>query len=213
MSNLKSLVKQVKQLQKDIKEVKDDKTKIKNEVAKEVAAQWYDDLDYIFVSCIDRFYADYNPTFYRREGSLYSTYKLTQKNGIVSWNFGAQYMPQAYKHSHRASNQYIYDQMFLKGYHGGAHTIAEDKVEEWGEHPDDGTPWYRTPHPFRGIRPYTDWSEHRAEKSDISPAQRIEEELRLYQNSKSSVLGRGMNDVVESAWDLVLGRYNLFNNY
>lgn len=215
MASIESLIRQVKQLQEDLKEVKDDIPKIKKEVAKEIAAQLYHDLDYIFVTCIDKFYADYDPVFYRREGSLYSTYKLTNKNGVISWNFGAQYMPKAYKHSHRVSNQYIYDQMFLKGYHGGAHTIAEDKIDEWGEHPKDGTPWYRTPPPIKkGIPSYTDWSDRNgAEKSEMSPAQNIREELLAYQDEKSTLLGRGVSDVSESAWDLILSRYNLFNNY
>ena len=205
--------KEIKQLIKDALEVKENAKKIKQDVAKEAASQVYEDLDSIFIACIDKFYADYDPTFYRREGSLYHTYELTNKNGVISRNFGAQYMPQSYEHSHRVSNQYIYDQMFLQGYHGGAHTIASEKVEQWGEHPEDGTPWYRTPHPSRGVKnPYNRWSS-RSAKQSTAPADDIREQLQQYEDDKASTIGRGAADALDNAWDLVLNRYNLFNNY
>lgn len=213
--------KEIAQLKKDALEVRDNTKKIKQDVAKESARQVYEDLNAIFVACIDKFYADYDPTFYRREGSLYRTYELTNKNGVISRNFGEQYMPQTYKHSHRVSNKYIYEQMFLKGYHGGAHTIDPDKVEQWGEHPDDGIPWYRTPHPSRGVKnPYNRWSDSwensegkgSAEQS-TSPADDIMEQLEQYENNKASMIGRGASDALDAAWDLVFSRYNLFNNY
>ena len=206
--------KELAQLKKDLKEVMDDIPKIKKDVAKECADQIYKDLNNIFVACIDRFYADYEPLFYhRREGSLYHTYKLTNKNGIVSRDFGAQYMPQSYEHKHRAPNQYIYDQMFLQGYHGGAHTIDPSKEEQWGIHPKDGTPWYRTPHPSRGVKnPYNRWSERAAAQSK-PPAQDIIEQLEQYENGKASTIDRGISDAVEASWDSILSRYNLFNNY
>lgn len=209
-----SIKKQLAQLRKDLKEVADNTKKIKKDVAKEMANQVYEDLDSIFTACIDKFYADYDPMFYRREGSLYQTYQLTNRNGVISHSFGPQYMPQAYEHSHRVSNQYIYDQMFLKGYHGGAHTIAPDKAEEWGEHPKDGTPWYRTPHPSRGVKnPYSRWSNRSGAIQSTPPADNIREQLKQYAAGKASAINRGLVDAKDNAWDLVLNRYNLFNNY
>ena len=207
--------KEIKQLIKDALEVKDNTKKIKQEVAKEAANIAKNDLNRIFIACIDKFYADYNPTFYRREGSLYSTYKLTSRGGVLSHNFGAQYMPQSYEHSHRVPNQYIYDQMFLQGYHGGAHTIAPEKVEQWGAHPDpeSQTPWYRTPHPSRGEKnPYSRWSSRSAAQS-TPPADDIREQLQQYEDGKASTIGRGAADALSNAWNLVLDKYNLFNNY
>ena len=210
----KGILEQLEQLEKDIEEVANNATNIKKDVAREAANQIYDDLDYIFVACIDKYYADFDPVFYRREGSLYHTYELTNKNGIVTRNFGPQYMPQAYDHYHRVSNKYIYEQMFLKGYHGGAHTIDPDKVEEWGEHPKDGTPWYRTPHPSRGVKnPYSMWSDRDGVAISTPPANDIAEQLEQYEDGKASTIGRGAADALDSAWDLVLNRYNLFNNY
>lgn len=198
--------KQLKQLKDDLQEVVDDIPKIKRDVANEISLQWYEDLDEIFTISIDKFYADYEPKFYRRTGSLYSVYKLTRHNGIINWDFGAQYMPD----THRVDNQYIYDWVFLQGYHGGANTIAESKVDKWGEHPHEGQPWYRTPHPSLGVTPYTAWSKYYAKKT-MPPALRIETQLKKYQEGKSDLIGRGMNDAITPAWELVLGRYKLFN--
>lgn len=203
---INNIRKQFNQLRDDIKEVADNVSTIKKEVVKEIALQWYEDLDEIFTLCIDKFYSEYDPTFYRRTGSLYKVYKLSNHNGFVKWDFGPQYMPD----THRVNNQYIYDWVFLQGYHGGAHTIAKDKVDKWGEHPHDGQPWYRTPPPSVGVTPYTSWSEYYAKKT-MPPAVRIEMQLKKYQNGKSDLIGRGMNDAVNPAWELVLGRYNLFN--
>ena len=88
----------LEQIEKDIKDVLKDVSKIKEDVVNEAALQVYEDLDELFIRCIDKFYASYEPKFYRREDSLYRVYNLTVKNGIITRDFGPQYMPIAYKH-------------------------------------------------------------------------------------------------------------------
>ena len=57
----KGILEQLEQLEKDIEEVANNATNIKKDVAREAANQIYDDLDYIFVACIDKFSFTYKP--------------------------------------------------------------------------------------------------------------------------------------------------------
>ena len=121
-------------------------------------------------------------------------------------------MPDFSNEKHRVSNEYIYEWMFEKGYHGGAHTIAQNKIDQWGEHPRNGTPWYRTAPPIFENPSYTRWSKYPAyKKIGMPPAARIEKELNDYQKGKSKLINKGLKDSCQPAVDLVGGRYNIFN--
>lgn len=197
-----SVIDELRQFISDLKEVRDAATsgKISNEIGEILAENVYEDVNNIFETCIDKYYSSYNQIFYTRTYALKKTYKIEKNGCIINWIVGPNLMPE----THRVSNEYIYEYMFEKGYHGGAVTGKD--------HPSPGTPWYRTPPPFPGISvpPYSQWSEYMAKKT-MAPADRISMQLQGYQNNKSSILGYGIKDLIDPACDLVLGRYNLFN--
>lgn len=197
-----SVIDEIRQFISDLKEVRDDAAsgKISMDIGEILAENVYEDVNEIFETCIDKYYSSYSPYFYKRTFALEKTYRIERNGCIVKWIVGPNLMPA----THRASNEYIYEYMFEKGYHGGA--VSGEN------HPSPGTPWYRTPPPLPGISvpPYSQWSEYNAKKT-MPPADRISMQLQGYQNSKSSILGYGVKDLIEPAYDLVLGRYNLFN--
>lgn len=205
---LKPIAKDIQILRNDLADFSNDlhNGKFKKAVMEEIAVTLYDDISEIIDTCIDKYYKDYQPKFYKRTKSLYKVYKLQYRSGYFGWVFDFNLMPNV----HRVDNEYIYKYMFEQGYHGGANTIHADKVEQWGAHPHDGQPWYRTAPAVFEKPPYTAWSKYYAAKS-MPPAIRIENELRNYQIGKSKILGRGLKDSCQPAIDLIGGRYNIFN--
>ena len=90
---------------------------------------------------IDDWYSSYIPNQYVREYSLYKSFRVQVKNGKFSVSFSSNYM-KAYRH--RVSNDYIFDNSFVDGWHGGAN--------KGKNHPFSGYPMYREPVPY-----YTHW--------------------------------------------------------
>ena len=68
-------------------------------------------------NAVDAFYSDYSPHMYHRKGSLYEAYKVEiNRKGDFSFQLGHEFMTK----QHRVDNEYIYDYMFVLGWHGGA---------------------------------------------------------------------------------------------
>lgn len=173
-------------------------------IAKEAALAIYEDLAELFDACIAKYYADYTPYYYSRTYSLYKVYKLQIKGTWVRWEFSPDFIPKVHRVDTIDPN-YIYNWMFVKGYHGGA---------VGGEgHPYPGAPWYRTPppSPTQDEKPYSRWSTRMAEYSMISPYKRIENEIKNYEQNRKTLIGRSINDAIIPAQKLVFGRYRIFN--
>lgn len=89
-------------------------------------------------SGIDKYYYDdydkpEEPGHYRRKYDLYNVFSIVVNDDI--WKISYDYKNM--KKQHRVSNEYIFNWMFIKGYHGGAYK---------GEgHPNPGEPWWRYP--------------------------------------------------------------------
>lgn len=100
-------------------------------------------LDLIAQNAIDSFYEDYYPLVYSRQEDLYKTYKIIITQDDRKIDFGPQYM----NGGHRAGTEYIYNRMFVHGYHGGA--------------PHAGGYYWRWPSPGRaykmGMPPFYTW--------------------------------------------------------
>lgn len=205
---LNPIAKEMCILRNDIAELANDlhNGKFKKAVMEEIAITLYEDISEIIETCIDKYYSEYTPKYYKRTKSLYKVYKLQYKSGHFGWQFNFEFMPNI----HRVDNKYIYQYMFEQGYHGGANTIASNKVQQWGEHPHNGQPWYRTAPAIFEKPPYTRWSKYPAAKS-MPPATRIDIELRNYQKGQSKLIKRGLKDSCQPAIDLIGGRYNIFN--
>ena len=215
----KEIKKELKPIADDIAEVVNDSSKIKRDITEETTTAIYEDLYYIMDSCIDKFYESYTPKFYKREHSLYHAYKVKINDCIIGWDFSPSYMPDGYDHEHRATNEYIFQMAFVEGYHGGANTIAENKVEKWGKHPHDGQYWYRTAPPIfaKDEPPYSRWSGQSkhgygaAVRKGMPPKTRIEDEINKYRSGKSRIVKGTPEDRYDEALELVYSRYRLFN--
>lgn len=109
---------------------------------------------------VDSFYDSYKPFIYDRWGDLYNAYKVVVNNNVWKIDYNPKYM----KYKHRVSNDYIFNNSFVLGYHGGA--IGGP------EHPDIGVPYYRE-FPY-----YQAWT--RPAEVSPSPLLKIEEDIKEY---------------------------------
>lgn len=194
------VIRQIQKFVADFREFVNDLDKIPIEVAKEMADAVYEDINYIFETCIDKYYADYSPKFYKRTYAIKDIYKIKKSGTCIEWDVGADVMPS----THRVSNKYINDYMFELGFHGGA--------KSGKDHPSVGMPWYRTKPPVftvNGEKPYMQWSKY-SSKQSRSPSNEIDRELGRYEQGKANITGHTIVDLYKSAGELVLGRYSLF---
>lgn len=121
-----------------------------------------DELYDTFYSVISEFYADYEPWIYRRHSrGLELLLVLEIKNGKITGYFDPDRMP-----THRAPNDYLYDTVFIEGWHGGASKGA------WSP---NTTLYYREPTPkqaaLQGIAPYSRWGRE-ANRAGFSPKEK-----------------------------------------
>lgn len=117
-----------------------------------------EELNDVALSIITRWYASYEPLIYRRQMSLKKAFKVfvnTQEQKMI---FDYKYMDEA-GFSHHQSNEIIYNNAFLSGYHGGS----------YGDGISSSLLYWRTPVPQ-----YTEWG-HPAIHT-FSPYKLIEEE-------------------------------------
>lgn len=116
-----------------------------------------------FNSAVDRFYGDYSPSYVRRgdvntqTGGLYAAFTyLTDTEGWVQYNsiedfydganMDISFSPKRqYSTNTPALREYLFNQAFVQGWHGGADKIDGAKALMWGAHPASGTPYYRQP--------------------------------------------------------------------
>lgn len=150
--------------------------KLTKMVNNELDIRYTKDLNKIIKRAISDFYSSYKPRYYKRKYSLKYMYKVTSENGVIDMDFDGEHSF-AY---HRLDNDKLFNLVFIEGWHGGAKYIKDSKVEEWGMHPDPGTPYWRTPHPD-----YTEWG-YRAENSE-SPMERIDKALMSYETKIESI--------------------------
>lgn len=135
--------------------------KAKKDVAKidEVYPKRYQrELDDIGKTIVADWYKSYDPVFYRRHQSLKHAYRVVL-NGT---DYEVQFGPELMTESHDVSNEYIYENSFIEGYHGGA--------REGVGHPNPGIPYWRAPYPALSL-----WG--RPAKRSASPYYRMRHEM------------------------------------
>lgn len=143
----------------------------------EFYAMYAEKLKQMFNDAIDDFYSDYpDPEFYERKKSLYKLLQIkVEKDGVTVW-----YEPDemtTFRNGYSGEDG-LYDQVFRKGWHGGADKIAKAKEGKYGVHPDTGTPYWRTPVPF-----YRRWGK-KAAVAAISPLDDMKRRIDEYQEKE-----------------------------
>lgn len=134
----------------------------------------------IFTSAIDAFYMDYVPTgedAYERKNDLYDLLIIDRNQDRIAIEFDPEKM-QGFRDGYQDEDG-LYDQVFRKGWHGGAGGIHEEKAEKYGVHPGylpgGNVPVWRTPAPY-----YTRWGRP-AEVMSPSPLELIHEGIDKYE--------------------------------
>ena len=147
-----------------------------NEAMMKIAWKKYRKAEEICKREIDRFYNEYSPTLvYKRKYDLKNVYNLdVTRDGEFIFELGSEFM----KKKHRVSNDYIYEKMFVEGWHGGA--------DDGPGHPDPGKNYWRTPSvndDEHGIAAYSYWWSKPAARS-ISPYENIINRWNLYMSNQ-----------------------------
>jgi len=152
-----------------------------NEVAKECVNAIADDVDLIFRTFIEEFYASYSPKYYTRTGSLYDVYNVKANGTKISWE-----SPYIYPGGHRLGGKALYQYVFQSGYHGGA---------PYGKPDADGNPhpgymaWRLYPPNVHSQEPpYIYWGNPAAQMFP-SPESRINTETTNYKNNRENITG------------------------
>lgn len=133
---------------------------------------------------IQDFYGSYTPRFYSRNESLYDVLQ-TQINSdsLRIWFDPGQMTP---FRSGYVGEDGLYDQVFRKGWHGGAGS--------GDEHPSPGKPYWRTPIPY-----YSRWGME-ASVSDNPPLEDMKRRVEDYTNNKmqsdfNEIYSRHLNNI------------------
>ena len=194
-------------------EVLNDLDKIKNDLNEEISNGVCDDLEEMFEYDINKGFYDstiFKPRKYRRKKSLLKAYDIKKtKNGVV-WDFGSKYMQEGL---HRADNEYIFQNSFVKGFHGGADKIKNVEKSKYKQpHPDNKTPYWRKPYPDGKNIPYQFWYDEPAPQESDPPIKKIERDIDNYLTKHSPTsIKKYYEDRVNDAFSLIEGRYKLFN--
>jgi hypothetical protein len=102
------------------------------------------------LSTISRWYAKYDPIYYHdRQMSLKKAFKITQDGCDLFIDFDSSYMDDEgfTHHQNKYGNEIVFNNAFIKGYHGGS-TSKKDDIT---------TPHWRTPFPE-----FSEWGERAA---------------------------------------------------
>lgn len=128
-----------------------------------------DKANQIVRTAIDSYYDSYDPKVYKRTESLYSVFHPE----FTRTGFDLVFDESRFK-GHRADDEYIYNVMFKKGYHGGA--------------PHNGGYYWRFPSPNiayeMGVPPYCVWYPWGPAVQSESPWEAIQEEWNEYANNE-----------------------------
>ena len=199
-------------------EVINDLDIIKKDLNEKISDGVCDDLKEMFNKDIRKGFYDYahfRPRKYVREGSLFEAYNIKKTKDGVEYDFGAEYMPRGL---HRRSedglglDQYIFEQSFIHGYHGGANKIGNVEESKYKQpHPNPGVPYWRRPFPNGENIPYQFWYFRPAPQESDPPKKKIERDLGNYMTKKSpTTIKRYYEDRVDDAFNLIESKYKLF---
>lgn len=127
-----------------------------------------DRMQELFQNVIEDFYNSYTPKYYGRNESLYNLLhvEVGGDGDYISVGFEPEKMTPM-----RHGGTGLYDQVFKKGWHGGADS---------GEgHPSPDTPYWRTPFPD-----FSNWCENPAAIAAISPLDDFKRVIKEYESGE-----------------------------
>lgn len=146
--------------------------KAHKDILEKVNNKQFKTMERIGREAVDNYYDDYSErTMYDPLGSLYSAYKIKNKDGDIIIEYDSSYL----NGEHRVDNSYIYQYMFEQGYHGGANFGGNMKIPVgMPAKPYNGT----TGSPWNNNFVQHKWMD--AYQSPISPKEEIDEKVEEY---------------------------------
>lgn len=186
-----------------IQEFLDNLDDLKEEVRDKIVEKIEKDIKKIGKQAVDNYYDDYSRKIYEPIGSLYGVVD----NGLIDIDGDPTLdidNPDLISDSgHRVDGQsdsehYIYDNMFLEGFHGGANFDNMLVPTQKPMKPYDGL--YK---PFSNNKKVK-WKA--AYQSDVSPYEEIRDRINDYYEDSDSGINKGMTDVIKDVVDEVVFR-------
>lgn len=115
-----------------------------------------DALNKSFKHAVDDFYEDpgFKAASYKRTKSLYKllgqSVRFDEETSEIVGTYGFDPSKMTtFREPDDESHNGLYDQVFRKGWHGGADKVSDDKVKyPFQVHPEPGVPYYRYPRPY-----------------------------------------------------------------
>lgn len=237
-SDLKEIKDDLMKLKKDISEVRKDidSGKFKKDIWKAIYKYMEEDYKNIFRTSVDNYYNSkiFQPKYYAkdRQYSLRDMYNIEyDKDDIIRWETDGWYAYNKWRSAgegdnfHRIGPEYIFEKMFVEGWHGGA--TPSSKLDYFRRsYPAGFQMAYRTPveeEPQKGkpiqkkdgsprklIPRFGLWSHYPVAKEEMSPEETIEWQLDLYDDGKNNYSGHTADERVDSGFEDIMSRYNLF---
>lgn len=153
----------------------------------------YDGLTKMAEDAVDKFYSYHSNTYdFNRMGDLYNAYKVVVNDDIWAMYLGDEYM----KYDHHQSNEIIYNNAFVEGYHGG----SWGKSDYFGFTPPSGEPYYRGP---GGEGGFVFWTYKAAQEKKSPRDMIIEQDPKGYIDLQSQLAIEEYEDVVNKYIDKV----------
>ena len=152
-----------------------------NKIKKDVVKKWY--LDYGGMLKI-------TPGGYHRKLDMFKISKIDidKETGDIAVRFSEDNMTMW----HRVSHEYIYQNSFVKGWHGGADKLGDSPKPGYEEpHPRPGLPYWRYPTPEdtpEGELPYEHWFDQPAARTTFDGGGPRDEIIRQFQIEFDSLM-------------------------
>ncbi len=158
----------------------------------------------IFREAVDAFYDDYDPGEYKRKKSMYNLLKIKRNDKAHTLHMEFEPSDMTHFRNGYSGDDGLYDQVFEKGWHGGADKGDITRINDGGEvmeistpHPSPGTPYWRSGPGF------LHWGAPAA-VAEISPHENYTQKLNEYQVSQDGIYAD-----YYKAWNLNKHKLNL----
>lgn len=190
---------------------------------KKLSEYTFSDYDVIYNTCIDEYYNAYEPDYYKPDRKFglrdMFSFEVDEEDNEFYLNSGPD-MPgfDGLEKKHRVDNQYIYDKMWMEGWHGGA-TYSEKLDYFKRPYPSGYEMAYRKPvkdiprmrknkKPGKPIRKYSLWSYREVAKTE-SVESMVNEQMGKYDNGEANY----SNHTADERFEDFCFTYDLFKDF
>lgn len=224
---IETVSEKIQKVKSDIEKVNEDLESGKAEriIGDYIGEKIKGDLEKIYNNSVSAFYKSYEPIYYTRLNSLYNMYNIVynKNNYSVDDKIGYEYALPTYNNrqfedtQHRVEAKYIYEKMFVEGWHGGA-THSNKRDFKFRTYPAGFEMAYRTPYDQQeaeanGVPRFGLWSYYKVQRESISPKKNAQNQIKRYEKGKSNSSGSDKQKRVQEGIQYFRNRYDFFKQY